>query len=101
MIRMVELNPCIQYNLQKYAEAIAAYNKALRYKPDNYESWYSKGNALLNLNRYQEAILSYNQAIKYKPDYQQAIAARNQAESQIQSEKSKPIIVPTIPNKHL
>ncbi|BAY19779.1 serine/threonine kinase [Anabaenopsis circularis NIES-21] len=87
-----------QYNLQKYTEAIAAYNRALRYNPKHYESWYSRGNALLNLNRYPEAIASYNQAIKYKPDYQEAIAARNQAENQLHKDKSKPIIVPTIPN---
>ncbi|BBD61576.1 TPR repeat-containing serine/threonine protein kinase [Nostoc sp. HK-01] len=87
-----------QYNLQKYPEAIAAYNKAVRYNPGHYESWYSRGNALLNLNRYQEAIASYNQAIKYKPDYPEAIAARNQAENQLHKDKSKPIIVPTIPN---
>ncbi|WP_413199197.1 tetratricopeptide repeat protein [Nostoc piscinale] len=87
-----------QYNLQKYPEAIAAYNRALRYNPKHYESWYSRGNALLNLNRYPEAIASYNQAIKYKPDYQEAIAARNQAENQLHKDKSKPIIVPTIPN---
>lgn len=54
------------------------------------------GNALLNLQRYQEAILSYDQAIKYKPDYQQAIAARKQAENQLISEKYRPIIVPTL-----
>ncbi|MBD2452520.1 tetratricopeptide repeat protein [Nostoc sp. FACHB-87] len=87
-----------QYNLQQYPEAIAAYNRALRYNPKHYESWYSRGNALLNLNRYPEAIASYNQAIKYKPDYQEAIAARNQAENQLHKDKSKPIIVPTIPN---
>ncbi|MBD2593763.1 tetratricopeptide repeat protein [Nostoc spongiaeforme FACHB-130] len=89
-----------QYNLQKYAEAIAAYNRALRYNPKHYETWYSRGNALLNLNRHQEAIASYNQAIKYKPDYQEAITARNQAENQLHKDKSKPIIVPTIPNSN-
>ncbi|WP_341528615.1 tetratricopeptide repeat protein [Nostoc sp. UHCC 0302] len=87
-----------QYNLQKYGDAIASYDRAVRYKPDYYESWYSRGNALLNLKRYQEAIASYTQAIKYKPDYQQAIQARNQAESQLQSEKLKPVIVPIIPS---
>jgi tetratricopeptide (TPR) repeat protein len=84
------------YNLNKYEEAIASYNKAIRYKPDSYESWYSRGNALYNLKQYKQAIASYDQAIKYKPDYRQAIDARNQAQSQLQTEKSKlPIIVPT------
>ena len=85
------------YNLQKYQEAITAYNKALRYKVDHYESWYSKGNALGNLKRYKDAIAAYDQAIKYKPDYQPAIDARNQAQNQLQPEKSPSVIVPTIP----
>ncbi|MBH8572546.1 tetratricopeptide repeat protein [Nostocaceae cyanobacterium CENA369] len=87
-----------QFNLQKYEAAIASYNKAVRYKPDSYETWYSRGNALLNLKRYQDAIASYNRAIKYKPDYQQAINARNEAQLQIQSENSKPVIVPILPS---
>ncbi|MBD2445767.1 tetratricopeptide repeat protein [Nostoc sp. FACHB-152] len=87
-----------QYNLQKYEDAIASYNRAVRYQPEHYESWYSRGNALLNLKRYQEAIASYNQALKYKSDYQQAIDGRNQAESQLQADKPKPIIVPIIPS---
>jgi tetratricopeptide (TPR) repeat protein/tRNA A-37 threonylcarbamoyl transferase component Bud32 len=85
-----------QYILQKYEDAITSYNKAVRYKKNHYETWYSRGNALLNLNRYQEAIESYDQAIKYKPDYQQAIEARRMAENQLQPEKSRPIIVPTL-----
>jgi tetratricopeptide (TPR) repeat protein/predicted Ser/Thr protein kinase len=86
-----------QYILHKYEDAIASYNKAVRYKPDHSESWYSRGNALLNLRLDQDAIASYDQAIKYKPNYQQAIDARNQAQIQLQSGKSKPIIVPIIP----
>ncbi|MBD2293047.1 tetratricopeptide repeat protein [Anabaena sphaerica FACHB-251] len=85
-----------QYILQKYADAFASYNKAVRYKKNHPESWYSRGNALLNLKRYQEAITSYEQAIKYKPDYPQAIEALKEAENQIQPEKSRPIIVPTL-----
>ncbi|MFN6570765.1 tetratricopeptide repeat protein [Dendronalium sp. ChiSLP03b] len=87
-----------QFNLQKYEAAIASYNKAVRYQPDSYETWYSRGNAFLNLKRYKDAIASYDKAIKYKPDYQQAINARNEAQIQLQSENSKPVIVPTLPS---
>ncbi|MFN6530202.1 tetratricopeptide repeat protein [Nostoc sp. ChiSLP03a] len=88
-----------QYILQKYEDAIASYNKAVRYKPDHSESWYSRGNALLNLKRFQDAIASYDRAIKYNPNYQQAIEGRNQAQIQLQGEKTKPVpvIVPTLP----
>ncbi|MBH8563665.1 tetratricopeptide repeat protein, partial [Nostoc sp. CENA67] len=87
-----------QYNLQKYEAAIAAYNKAIRYQPNSYETWYSRGNALLNLKRFKDAIASYDQAIKYNPNYQQAINARKQAQIQLQSQQTKPIIVPILPN---
>ncbi|MFM6157291.1 MAG: tetratricopeptide repeat protein, partial [Sphaerospermopsis kisseleviana] len=86
-----------QYKLQRYEDAFASYNKAVTYKKNHYESWYSMGNALFNLQRYQEAIKSHDQAIKYKPDYQQAIEARKQAENQIQPDKSLPIVVPILP----
>ncbi|WP_138500400.1 tetratricopeptide repeat protein [Nostoc sp. PA-18-2419] len=86
-----------QYNLQKYVEAIASYDKAVRYQPGHYESWYSRGNALSKLQRYQDAIASYDQAIKYKPNYHQAINARDQAQIELQAEKPKSVIVPTIP----
>lgn len=81
------------YNLQKYEEAIASYDRAVRYNPQHYESWFSRGNALFNLLRYQEAIASYNQAIKIKPDYQQAIQARDKAQSQLSVIKPNPIIL--------
>lgn len=71
------------YNSKKYSEALTSYNRAIRYKPDDYELWFSKGNTLFALKQYQDAIVSYNQAIKLKPDFQQAIDARNQAQSQL------------------
>ncbi|RAM48949.1 MAG: protein kinase [Hapalosiphonaceae cyanobacterium JJU2] len=80
------------YLLQKYEEAIASYDRAARYNPQHYETWFSRGNALFNLQRYQEAIASYNQAIKIKPDYQQAIQARDKAQSQLSVIKPNIII---------
>ncbi|WP_026732041.1 serine/threonine-protein kinase [Fischerella sp. PCC 9605] len=82
------------YNLKKYEEAIASYNRAVRYKSQHYESWFSKGNALFNLLRYQEAIASYNEAIKLKPDYEQAIKARDVAQSQLPLQNPN---IPTVP----
>ncbi|MEA5616332.1 tetratricopeptide repeat protein [Cronbergia sp. UHCC 0137] len=83
-----------QYILQKYQEALSSYNKAVRYQPNHYESWYSRGNVLLNLKQYESAIASYDQALKYKSNYQQAIDARNKAQSQLQGEKLRSSIIP-------
>jgi tetratricopeptide (TPR) repeat protein len=76
--------------LKRYQDAIASYNRSVEIKPDHYEAWYSRGNALLNLKRYQEAIQSYDKAIQYKPDYQEAINARNLAQSQLDLPQQKP-----------
>lgn len=87
-----------QYILQQYQEAIASYDQALRYQANHAESWYSRGNALFNLQKYPEAMDSYDQAIKYRPNYQQAINARQQSQQrQLSWEKSRPIVVPTLP----
>jgi tetratricopeptide (TPR) repeat protein len=85
------------YSLKKYEEAIASYNRAIRYNPKYYESWFSRGNALLNLRRYQEAIASYNQAIKLKPNEQQAIQARDLAQSFLPVKKPSIFLVPLLP----
>jgi tetratricopeptide (TPR) repeat protein len=76
--------------LKRYPDAIASYNRAVEIKPDHYEAWYSRGNALVNLQRYSEAIESYNKAIQYQQDYREAIDARNQAQSRLASTQEKP-----------
>ena len=56
------------YKLGRYSEAIASYDQALEFKPDNDQAWYNRGVALGNLGRYSEAIASYDQALQIKPD---------------------------------
>ena len=57
---------------QDYNKAIASYDQALKFKPDDYKAWNNRGIALKNLERFEEAIASYDQALKFKPDYHQA-----------------------------
>jgi tetratricopeptide (TPR) repeat protein len=62
--------------------AIAAYDQALKFKPDLNEAWYNRGLALFDLGRLKEAIAAYDQALKFKPDYHEAwinrgVALRN------------------------
>jgi tetratricopeptide (TPR) repeat protein len=56
------------FKLNRYDEAIRAYDKSIELKPDDDLSWYNKGNALFNLNRYDEAIRAYDKSIELKPD---------------------------------
>jgi CHAT domain-containing protein/tetratricopeptide (TPR) repeat protein len=62
------------FDLNRYEEAIASYNKALELKSDDPETWYSRGNALLHWGRYGDAIASYDSALALAPQY---IAAWN------------------------
>ncbi|MEH2456081.1 tetratricopeptide repeat protein [Nostoc sp.] len=53
----------------EYEAAIASYDQALKFKPDDHQAWYNRGIALDELGRFEEAIVSYEQALKSKPDY--------------------------------
>jgi tetratricopeptide (TPR) repeat protein len=72
--------------LQKYPEALSAYNRAIRYKKDHSESWYSKGNVLVNLGKDKEALTAYETAIKYNPDYREAIKARKKLQERLEEQ---------------
>ncbi|MEH2398375.1 tetratricopeptide repeat protein [Nostoc sp.] len=53
----------------EYEAAIASYDQALKFKPDDHQAWYNRGIALDELGRFEEAIVSYEQALKFKQDY--------------------------------
>ena len=53
----------------RYQEAIVAYDKAIKIKPDYADAWINRGFALDNLKRYDEALESNEKAIEIKPDY--------------------------------
>ena len=43
------------FNLGKYAEAIKAYDQAIKLNPNDADVWYNKGIALEKLGKYEEA----------------------------------------------
>ncbi len=55
-------------DLDRYEEAIASFQNALKDRPDDYWSWYRQGDALRQLGRYHEAIASYDRALESRPD---------------------------------
>jgi tetratricopeptide (TPR) repeat protein len=59
-------------DIGRYEEALEAYNKAIKIKPDYHEAWSNKGNALRKLGRYNEALEACNKAIEIKPDHNEA-----------------------------
>ena len=57
---------------KEYEQAIASYDRALEFKPDDHQAWYNRGIALGNLGRLAEAIASFDRALEIKPDYHEA-----------------------------
>ncbi|HEU5374690.1 MAG TPA: tetratricopeptide repeat protein [Ktedonobacteraceae bacterium] len=53
--------------LQRYEEAIQAYDQAIALNPSSLSAYYSKGDIFLKLQRYEEAIQVYDQAITISP----------------------------------
>ncbi|MBD2503250.1 tetratricopeptide repeat protein [Anabaena azotica] len=62
-----------------YDKAIASYDQAIKFKPDDHEAWNNRGIVLRNLGRNEEAISSYDQAIKIQPDFHPAWNNRGNA----------------------
>jgi len=52
---------------ERYQEALAVYDEALRIKPNNYQIWMQKAGILQELNLYSEAITAYTMAIQIEP----------------------------------
>jgi tetratricopeptide (TPR) repeat protein len=50
-------------------DAIAAYDRAIKLKPDFYQAYYGKGLALANQRKYEEAAANFEQAAKLSPDF--------------------------------
>jgi tetratricopeptide (TPR) repeat protein len=48
--------------LNKFDEAIKAYDKAIEIDPQHSNAWYNKGLALTKLNRSNEAIKAFDKA---------------------------------------
>jgi Ca-activated chloride channel family protein len=84
------------YEAGKFAEAIKAYDEAIKLKPGYGEAYANRGDAYLRSGQFKKAVESYKQAVQFKPDlstahnnmgtayyklgeYKKAIAAYTQA----------------------
>src|SRR5262249_4404381 len=65
--------------MQRYAEAIANYDRALELNANDAETYYNRGLALQNMKQLQDAVASYDKAIALRPDYADAYHNRGNA----------------------
>jgi len=56
-------------DLDRYEEALKAYDTAIKLKPNVYSTWFNKGVALYELGRCDEALKAYDKVIELKPDH--------------------------------
>ncbi|HEY9813110.1 MAG TPA: tetratricopeptide repeat protein [Candidatus Sericytochromatia bacterium] len=70
--------------LNKYEDALNAYQKAINLKPEYLEAWLAKGKMLLALKRDQDALTAYEQAIQIKQDTVEAWVGRGYALESLQ-----------------
>ncbi|MBD2514567.1 tetratricopeptide repeat protein [Nostoc sp. FACHB-973] len=58
------------WRLNKYSEAVEAFQEAIKLKPSFYQAYYALGVALFSQKKYPEALAASEQAIKIQPDYE-------------------------------
>ena len=63
--------------LERYEEAIAAYDQIVSLRPGNHQVWFQRGLILEKLGYVQEAVSSYKIVLEIKPDHQNAIERIN------------------------
>jgi len=65
--------------MDKYDDAITAYDEAIRLDPNYALTWYNKGNGLKNLGKYDEAIQACNKSIELDPNNAYAWDSKGEA----------------------
>ena len=62
--------------LERFEEALKAFDKAVQLQPENAQLWRNLGNVLIQLERHSDAVLAYQHALKLDPRFWDA-AYRN------------------------
>ncbi|WP_414542421.1 tetratricopeptide repeat protein [Nostoc sp. CCY0012] len=72
------------FDLQRYQDALAAYEEAVNIRPDYAQGWNGQGKTLFKLKKYPEALAAYDNAIQIQPDYVEAWSGRGFALQNLQ-----------------
>ncbi|QLE56928.1 serine/threonine-protein kinase [Nostoc sp. TCL26-01] len=66
----------ILFELQRYPDALAIYQKAVTIRPDYAQGWHGKAKTLGELKQYQKALIAYDKTIQLQPNYVEAWSGR-------------------------
>jgi len=69
--------------LEKYEEALKAYEKAIEFNAEYADAWVGKGTVLFRLERYEEALKAYEKAIEFNAEYVFAWAGKGAVLSEL------------------
>ncbi|WGV24039.1 serine/threonine-protein kinase [Halotia branconii] len=64
------------FELQRYQDALAAYEQAVEIRPDYAQGWNGQGKTLSKLKQYKAALAAYDKAIQIQPEYVEAWSGR-------------------------
>lgn len=64
------------FELQRYKDALVAYQKAVEIRPNYAQAWNGQGKTLSRLKQYKEALTAYDKSIQLRPDYVEAWSGR-------------------------
>ena len=65
------------------ADALAAYEEAIRLAPRDPDGWFGKAESLVQAGRRVDAIAAYREALRVKPDYLPASARLERVQKEI------------------
>jgi tetratricopeptide (TPR) repeat protein len=68
---------------RRSADALAAYEQAIRLAPDNPDGWFGKAESLVQGGERVNAIAAYREALRVKPDYSPASARLKRVQIEI------------------
>jgi len=64
------------YRLERFAEALTAFEQAIQLQPTLHQAWYGQGQVFTTQQRYPEALQAFNQALQLQPDFHPALRDR-------------------------
>ncbi|MBH8553341.1 tetratricopeptide repeat protein [Nostocaceae cyanobacterium CENA357] len=64
------------FELQRYKDALMAYEQAVEIRPDYAQGWNGQGKTLFKLKQYKAALAAYDKAIQIQPNYVEAWSGR-------------------------